>query len=71
VFRKSTQPRFPSGIWRGFEVGPSELQKFLGNGASSKVAEALKGIGYSHVTLDLEGYRRGSVNEVFKKATSR
>ena len=53
------------------EVGPSELQKFLGNGASSKVAEALKGIGYSHVTLDLEGYRRGSVNEVLKRATFR
>ena len=53
------------------EVGPAELQKFLGNGVYSKVAEALKDIGYSHVTLDLEGYRRGSVNEVFKKATSR
>ncbi len=53
------------------EVGPSELQKFLGNGASSKVAEALKEFGYSHVTLDLEGYRRGSVNEVLKRATFR
>lgn len=52
------------------EVGPTELQKFLADGASSKVAEALKDIGYSHITLDLEGYRRGSVNEVFKRTTS-
>jgi hypothetical protein len=28
------------------------------------VAEALKQIGYAHVTLDLQGYRRGSTNEV-------
>jgi uncharacterized protein len=45
------------------EVGASELQRFLTNGASHKVAAALRAIGYSHVTLDLEGYRRGSSNE--------
>jgi PP-loop superfamily ATP-utilizing enzyme len=28
------------------------------------VADALKKIGYAHVTLDLLGYRRGSTNEV-------
>ena len=45
------------------EVGPSELPKLLENGASTKIAEALKAIGYAHVTLDLQGYRRGSLNE--------
>jgi uncharacterized protein len=45
------------------EVGPDELPKFLANGASLKVAAALKQIGYAHVTLDLQGYRRGSLNE--------
>lgn len=45
------------------EVGPSELPKLLENGNSSRVAEALKEIGYAHVTLDLQGYRRGSLNE--------
>jgi uncharacterized protein len=44
------------------EVGPAELPKLLENGASTKVAEALKEIGYAHVTLDLQGYRRGSLN---------
>jgi uncharacterized protein len=45
------------------EVGVGELPKFLANGTSVKVAEALKRIGYAHVTLDLQGYRRGSANE--------
>jgi len=45
------------------EVGPGEMKKFLENGSSVKVAEALKQAGYAHVTLDLQGYRRGSLNE--------
>ena len=45
------------------EVGPAELPKLLEKGTSTKVAEALKAIGYAHVTLDLQGYRRGSLNE--------
>ncbi|HLP76448.1 MAG TPA: ATP-dependent sacrificial sulfur transferase LarE [Candidatus Paceibacterota bacterium] len=54
------------------EVGPEEMRKFLENGASSKVAAALKEAGYAHVTLDLQGYRRGSLNEVpaAKKASA-
>ena len=34
---------------------------------TAKVAGALKKIGYAHVTLDLQGYRRGSVNEALGK----
>lgn len=45
------------------EVGPTELPKFLANGTAQRVAEALKAAGYTHVTLDLQGYRRGSANE--------
>ena len=52
------------------EVGPDEMRKFLENGISVKVAEALKQIGYAHVTLDLQGYRRGSANELIKAAGS-
>lgn len=48
------------------EVGPAEMRKFLENGLSVKAAEALKQIGYAHVTLDLQGYRRGSANEALK-----
>jgi pyridinium-3,5-biscarboxylic acid mononucleotide sulfurtransferase len=53
------------------EVSPSEMPKFLGNGNSLPVAEALKNIGYAHVTLDLQGYRRGSVNEVINSQNAR
>jgi uncharacterized protein len=45
------------------EVGPIELPKFLVDGVSAQVVDALKKIGYTHVTLDLQGYRRGSLNE--------
>jgi uncharacterized protein len=45
------------------EVGTAELAKFLTNGAALRVAGELRKIGYAHVTLDLQGYRRGSINE--------
>ena len=45
------------------EVGPGEMAKFLTDGVASRVAEALRALGYAHVTLDLQGYRRGSTNE--------
>jgi pyridinium-3,5-biscarboxylic acid mononucleotide sulfurtransferase len=48
------------------EVGQTELRKFLEGNNSTKVAAALKEIGYAHVTLDLAGYRRGSANEAFE-----
>jgi uncharacterized protein len=45
------------------ELGPAEIPRFLEDGVTTKVAGALKKIGYAHVTLDLQGYRRGSVNQ--------
>jgi uncharacterized protein len=45
------------------ELGPAEIPRFLKDGVTTKVAGALKKIGYAHVTLDLQGYRRGSVNQ--------
>jgi uncharacterized protein len=44
------------------EVGPTEIPRFLEDGVTTKVAGALKNIGYAHVTLDLQGYRRGGVS---------
>jgi pyridinium-3,5-biscarboxylic acid mononucleotide sulfurtransferase len=46
------------------EVGVAEMKKFLEDENALGVAEALKKIGYAHVTLDLHGYRRGSTNEL-------
>ena len=43
------------------EVGGEEMSKFLAGGAFTRVAEALKKIGYLHVTLDLQGYHRSGL----------
>ncbi len=51
------------------EVGTAELGRFLADGLASGVATALRQIGYAHVTLDLEGYRRGSLNAALPKAS--
>ncbi|HEY0454921.1 MAG TPA: ATP-dependent sacrificial sulfur transferase LarE [Verrucomicrobiae bacterium] len=45
------------------EVGVEEMRKLIEDETFLKVAEALKKIGYAHVTVDLAGYRRGSLNE--------
>jgi uncharacterized protein len=45
------------------ELAPAEIPGLLANGKLAAVGDALKRIGYAHVTLDLQGYRRGSTNE--------
>jgi uncharacterized protein len=44
------------------EVGDGDMEKVLVH--REKIAAALKELGYVYVTLDLEGYRTGSMNEV-------
>ena len=46
------------------EVGVAEIPKVISPEIVSRVATAFREIGYAHVTLDLQGYRRGSVNEI-------
>jgi uncharacterized protein len=46
------------------EVGQGELQKLFQNGVFLEIAAEIKKAGYQHVTVDLEGYRRGSLNFV-------
>lgn len=45
------------------EIGAEEMPKLLAAETYARVAEAIRKLGYSHVTLDLQGYRRGSLNE--------
>jgi uncharacterized protein len=40
------------------EVGPAEFRGLLATGISDRVVDALRKIGYLHVTLDLRGYHR-------------
>lgn len=46
------------------EVGLDEMHRVFADGGFEKIASAIKKIGYAHVTLDLQGYRRGSMNEI-------
>ena len=45
------------------EVGRDELPRALDPDVSTAIVDALKDIGYRYVTIDLQGYRTGSLNE--------
>jgi uncharacterized protein len=49
------------------EVLPEEIHVFFDEGFREKVVGALKHTGFNYVTLDLTGYRTGSMNEVLKE----
>ena len=51
------------GALARLEIGVPELGRVLEAGRHARIAERLRGLGYAQVTLDLQGYRRGSVNE--------
>ncbi|MEK7846639.1 MAG: ATP-dependent sacrificial sulfur transferase LarE [Nitrospinota bacterium] len=44
------------------EVSKEEIKKLFNNGTSEKISKRLKEIGFKYVTVDLEGYRTGSMN---------
>ena len=44
------------------EVPPSRIADLAADGVRAAVVAGLKAVGYRFVTLDLEGYRTGSLN---------
>tara|TARA_Y100000817_G_scaffold105784_1_gene82843 strand:- start:1169 stop:2011 length:843 start_codon:yes stop_codon:yes gene_type:complete len=46
------------------EVNPSDLGDFISEPLRSEINDEFKKIGYSYVTLDMEGFRSGSLNEI-------
>jgi uncharacterized protein len=48
------------------EIAPDELAKALTTEMASRFTAIFKKLGFQYVTLDLEGYRQGSLNEVLK-----
>jgi uncharacterized protein len=46
------------------EVGPSDLEELVRSPIRELLHERLQALGYAYVTLDLKGYRSGSLNEV-------
>ncbi|NNE42821.1 MAG: ATP-dependent sacrificial sulfur transferase LarE [Gemmatimonadetes bacterium] len=53
------------------EVDPRELDRALEPAFRKRIVEALKGAGYRYASLDLEGYRTGSLNEVLPATIGR
>ena len=49
------------------EVERSELPRLIDEEISQQVTDGLRNIGYLYVTVDLQGYRAGSMNEGFFK----
>jgi pyridinium-3,5-biscarboxylic acid mononucleotide sulfurtransferase len=45
------------------EIGRDELARALDPDIRDRIVAALRGFGYQHVTIDLQGYRTGSLNE--------
>src|SRR5271154_5188096 len=48
------------------EIAPEELARGFDPAIARKIAEGVKSAGFSFVTLDLEGYRQGSLNSLLK-----
>lgn len=45
------------------EILPEDMNKAFNEANRTEIVEMLKGFGYTYVTIDLEGYRAGSMNE--------
>jgi uncharacterized protein len=46
------------------EVGPQELPRLAASPLREDLVRFMKELGFIYVTLDLQGYRTGSMNEV-------
>lgn len=51
------------------EIGIEELPRIWKDQLDTRVTQELRGIGYTHVTVDLQGYRRGSLNSAVHSPT--
>jgi uncharacterized protein len=49
------------------EVDPFDFSVLFGEGSRERVVARLKELGYTYVTVDLEGFRSGSMNEVLSR----
>ena len=50
------------------EVGPEDFAALLAEDVRQNVARYFRSIGYAYVTMDLDGFRSGSMNEVLNAA---
>ena len=55
------------GTMARIEVLPDEFEKLISEEIRSQITASFKSFGFTYVTMDLTGYRTGSMNEVIKK----
>jgi pyridinium-3,5-biscarboxylic acid mononucleotide sulfurtransferase len=55
--------RFHGDVVR-LEIAPDEMEKALNLEMAKRFTAVFKALGFKYITLDLEGYRQGSLNEV-------
>lgn len=55
------------GMLARIEIMPEEFPKIMQESIRSQITESFKSFGFSYVTLDLTGYRTGSMNETLDK----
>lgn len=53
------------------EVDEKEIEKILKLDVRKKITEHLKTVGYKFVTIDLEGYKTGKMNNTIQTADNR
>jgi uncharacterized protein len=51
------------------ELRPEEFGKLMHKSARGKVVTGFRKLGYAYITLDIEGYRTGSLNEPLRKSS--
>ena len=52
------------------EVPAADLERLITEPDRSLASSALRALGFAYVTVDLEGFRSGSLNEVLPRASA-
>ena len=55
------------GSMARIEVLPEEFEKLINEDVRNRITAAFRSFGFTYVTMDLIGYRTGSMNEVIEK----
>ena len=64
---RSFRVRFHDDRTARIEVGAGEIVRFTDENLRDSIVHSLKAFGFTYVTLDLQGYRTGSMNEVLSQ----
>ena len=56
------------GMLARIDILPDDMDKFMNVSIREKISKELKRLGFTYVTLDLNGYRTGSMNEMLNNS---